>query len=139
MNVLVDTSVWSLALRRRTQNLSGEESLAVKELRDLIQEGRARMLGIVRQELLSGIKSAQQFEKLREVLEAFPDEEITREDFVNAAKLGNACRAKGVSVSLVDILLCAAALGRGWEIFSMDPDFQRYSRVLGVRLHVARK
>lgn len=139
MNVLVDTSVWSLALRRRTQNLSAEEALAVKELRDLIQEGRARMIGIVRQELLSGIKSAQQFEKLREVLEAFPDEEITREDFVNAAKLGNACRAKGVSVSLVDMLLCAAAFGRGWEVFSMDPDFQRYSRVFGVRLHVVRK
>ena len=52
MSVLVDTSVWSLALRRR----EASEHPAVQELRDLIDETRAHLIGEVRQEVLSGIR-----------------------------------------------------------------------------------
>ena len=135
MNILVDTCVWSLALRRRKQDLSKLEAMAVAELHTTIEEGTVRLLGIVRQELLSGIKSAQQFDDLRETLAPFPDIDLTAEDYVEAAKLGNACRAKGVATHVVDMLLCAVAIGRGWEIFTTDPDFERYQKILGVRLH----
>src|SRR5579862_7630717 len=130
MNVLVDTSVWSLALRRKSESLSASEKLLVAELAELIREGRARMIGLVRQELLSGIKTAAQYEKLRTDLRHFPDVAIDTSDYELAAEAGNRCRAKGVVVSIVDILLCAVAMRREWAIFTTDPDFLNYSKVV---------
>jgi len=123
MNVLIDTSVWSLALRRKNESLSASERFLVAELSELIREGRARMIGLVRQELLSGIKTTEQYEKLRLHLRSFPDEVVDTSDYEEAAKAGNRCRAKGVVVSIVDILLCAVATKRLWTIFTADPDF----------------
>ncbi len=100
MNVLVDTSIWSLALRRKTKDLNPAERAAVAELTNLIQEGRARIIGLVRQELLSGIKTSSQYEKLRGVLRSFPDEPVDTSDYEAAAKVGNECRARGVAVSV---------------------------------------
>lgn len=139
MNVLVDTSVWSLALRRRRQDLNPVESAVVEGLLEFIRAGRARIIGIVRQEVLSGIKTAEQFESLREMLAEFPDEETLPRDHVEAAKMGNACRAKGLATSPVDMLLCAVAVRSDCEISTTDPDFERYSRVLTIRLHRTRK
>ncbi len=67
MNVLVDTSVWSLALRRKAPHGTSAE----RELVELISEGRVLMIGAIRQELLSGIRATAQFEKLRDSLRAF--------------------------------------------------------------------
>ena len=139
MNVLIDTSVWSLALRRKNESLSTNERFLVAELSELIREGRARMIGLVRQELLSGIKATEQYEKLRLHLRSFPDEVIDTSDYEEAAKAGNRCRAKGVVVSIVDILLCAVASKRLWTIFTTDPDFSNYAKVLPLRIHAARR
>ncbi len=139
MNVLVDTSIWSLALRRKAHNLNPVEGAAVAELTNLIKEGRARIIGLVRQELLSGIKTAGQYEKLRVVLRSFPDEPIATADYEAAAKASNDCRAHGVAVSVSDILLCAMAIARDWSIFAADPDFKSYARFLPLKLHTPRK
>jgi predicted nucleic acid-binding protein len=139
MNVLIDTSVWSVALRRKNESLSTNERFLVAELSELIREGRARMIGLVRQELLSGIKATEQYEKLRLHLRSFPDEVIDTSDYEEAAKAGNRCRAKGVVVSIVDILLCAVASKRLWTIFTTDPDFSNYAKVLPLRIHAARR
>ena len=104
MNVLVDTSVWSLALRRKTESLNAHEKFIVADLSELVREGRARLIGLVRQELLSGIKTTEQYEKLRLHLRYFPDEPIDTSDYEEAAKAGNRCRGKGIVVSIVDIL-----------------------------------
>ena len=139
MNVLVDTSVFSLALRRKNESLSANERFLVAELSELIREGRARMIGLIRQELLSGIKATEQFEKLRVHLRSFPDEVIDTSDYEEAAKAGNRCRAKGVAVSIVDILLCAVAIKRQWAIFTTDPDFSNYAKVIPLRIHTTRR
>jgi len=138
MNVLVDTAVWSLALRRKNGNLATRERLLVAELSELIREGRARLIGLVRQELLSGLRNAEQYENLRQSLRAFPDEPMETSDHEEAAKAGNQCRAKGVAASIVDILLCAVATKRDWAIFTTDPDFLNYAKVLPVKLHTPR-
>ena len=85
MNVLVDTSVFSLALRRKNESLSTNERLLVAELSELIREGRVRMIGLIRQELLSGIKTTEQYEKLRVHLSFFPDEVVDTSDYDEAA------------------------------------------------------
>jgi len=139
MNVLIDTSVWSLALRRKKESLSTNERFLVAELSELIREGRARMIGLVRQELLSGIKATEQYEKLKLHLRSFPDEVVDTSDYEEAAKAGNRCRAKGVAVSIVDILLCAVANKRLWTIFTTDPDFSNYAKVLPFRIHAPRR
>lgn len=139
MNVLVDTSVWSLALRRKARDLSGAEAAVVVGLRQLIQEGRAKIIGLVRQELLSGIKTTRQFEGLRRTLQAFPDEGIGTADYEAAAKASNQCRAKGIAVSVSDMLICAVAAARDWSIFTADPDFKNYAKVLDTKLHTPRK
>ena len=137
MNVLVDTSVWSLALRRKPRDLNARESRVVQELRELIREGRAVIIGLIRQELLSGIKDLRQFEELRRNLTAFPDERIETPDHELAAKASNDCRSRGIAVSLVDMLICAVAISRGMPIFSTDPDFEHYAAVLKLKLHVS--
>jgi predicted nucleic acid-binding protein len=135
MNVLVDTSIWSLALRRRSRDLNTRERVLVGELAELIREGRAAMIGLIRQELLSGIKTQTQFEELRKTLGAFRDEPVDTADHEAAAKAGNDCRAKGIAVSVVDILICAVAHRRGMSIFTTDPDFENYARELTLKLH----
>lgn len=139
MNVLADTSVWSLALRRKAHDLNPVERAAVAELTNLIREGRARIIGLVRQELLSGIKTSSQYEKLRAVLRSFPDEPVMTTDYEAAAKVGNECRARGVAVSVSDMLICAIAIARDWSIFAADPDFKSYARILPLKLHTPRK
>jgi predicted nucleic acid-binding protein len=135
VNALVDTSIWSLALRRKAQGLSASERHTVGELTGLVNEGRARIIGLVRQELLSGIKSSAQYEKLRVTLRSFLDEPVDTTDYEAAAKAGNECRSKGVTVSAIDMLLCAVAVRRGWSIFTTDPDFKSYAKVLPIQLH----
>lgn len=134
MNVLVDTSVWSLALRRarRTDDAIG------RELAELIHEGRVVMIGPVRQELLSGIKSKAQFAQIREHLRAFPDLEIDSIDFEDAAAAYNRCRESGIQGSNTDFLICAIAIRRELAIFTKDRDFTHFARTLDLQLHEAR-
>lgn len=111
----------------------------VAELSQLIREGRTRLIGLVRQELLSGIRDSGQYEKLRNSLRAFPDEEASLADYEAAAKAGNACRARGIAVSVSDMLICALAMAREWAIFSTDPNFKKYAKILSIQLHTPRR
>jgi len=138
VNVLVDTSVWSLALRRKAHDLNDSEKAVVGQLTNLIQAGRARIIGLIRQELLSGIKTTGQFEKLRDTLRAFRDELVDTSDHESAVKASNELRSKGVAVSIVDALICAVALGRNWPILTLDPDFAQYAKILPIDLYVQR-
>jgi predicted nucleic acid-binding protein len=61
MKVLVDTSIWSLALRR-SASISEKEQALINELIELINEVRVALIGPIRQELLSGISNQTQFE-----------------------------------------------------------------------------
>ncbi len=138
MNVLVDTSVWSLSLRRAKTHLNTAERAIVSELRELVGEGRARLMGIVRQEILSGVRNPAQFDKLKQLLRSFPDVPIGTSDHEAAAHSSNQCRNKGITVSLVDALICATALTRSWSIFTVDADFEHHASVLPIKLHTPR-
>ena len=134
MNVVVDTPVWSLALRRSRQHLSSEEAGFRRALAELIRESRVLMIGPIRQELLSGIREEAQFVRLRDELRAFKDIEIQTPHYEFAAQMSNICRSRGVATSPVDMLICAIAQQLGAAIFTTDRDYEHYSKVLGVRL-----
>lgn len=93
------------------------------------------LLGPVRQELLSGLRDAATFERLRLRLRAFEDEGLETGDFEEAARCGNACRTPGVAGSAVDYPICAAALRRSVPIYTTDRDFFRDARHLPIQLH----
>jgi predicted nucleic acid-binding protein len=132
VNVLVDTAIWSEALRRRKV---GQRSEVAVELASLVQDGRVIMIGPVRQEILSGIKEQPQFDKLREHLRAFPDVPITTADHEEAAAHCNRCRRKGIQGSNTDFLICAMATRNDWSIFTVDDDFKHFAKVLSITLH----
>jgi hypothetical protein len=134
MKVLVDTSVWSLALRR---NQVVENSF-VLELRELIKELRVQMIGPVRQELLSGLRSPDQFNSLRNHLQAFSDLALISADFEQAAECFNTCRNKGVQGSNTDFLICAIAQRHKLPILTTDDDFRLFQQHLPITLHRSR-
>jgi predicted nucleic acid-binding protein len=131
MKVLVDTSVWSLALRRRGRI----DAPAVQELRLLIDESRVAMIGPIRQELLNGLRTPESFVVLRNHLRAFADEPLVSADYERAAQHFNSCRAVGVQGSNTDFLICAAAERRNIPILTTDRDFDRYAALLPISLH----
>lgn len=135
MNVIVDTCVWSLALRRSANQLSNLEQSLRTELSELIFDGRVQMIGPIRQELLSGIREELYYRRVRDYLRAFEDEPLTQEDFEQAASASNTCRAVGVSGSPSDFLICATAVRHRWSIFTTDQDFDSYARHLPLRLY----
>ena len=135
MRVLVDTPVWSLALRRRPEHLSESQQTTIQRLAELIREGRAQIVGPIRQELLSGIREESQFKKIREYLSAFREPYLEPEDYEDAARMNNRCRSRGIAGSAIDFLICAAAHRRDWAIFTSDLDFQNYASVLPIQIY----
>jgi len=134
MKVLVDTSVWSLALRRQSQDLAAEEQKIVAELKDIISENRTVLIGPIRQEILSGIAQKSQFRLLKEKLINFKDWISTTEDYELAAELFNDCRHHGITGSHTDFLICAIAKNNSLAIFSTDQDFPRLQEVIDFEL-----
>jgi predicted nucleic acid-binding protein len=131
MKLLADTSMWSLALRRRpAAALSLEEKRLVAVLTEAIRDGQVAMIGPIRQELLSGIKEQAQFEKLRTSLAAFRDEPIETADYEGAARLYNVCRSQGVQCGPVDILICAVALRCRWTVLAKDARLNQCLRII---------
>jgi predicted nucleic acid-binding protein len=133
VKVIVDTSVWSQALRRGEQSLSAP----AQELKNLIHDHRVQMIGPVRQEILSGIRSDSQFKKLKKHLQSFPDLPILTDDYVNAAIYFNRCRSKGIQGSNTDFLICAVAVRNKFSIYTTDKDFGLFSKHIQIDLHQA--
>ena len=135
MNVLVDTCIWSLALRRNAPGIDA----CLEEFKELIDEARVQIIGPVRQEILSGIRSDRQLEQLQEHLAAFPDLPIVTGDFEQAARFFNLARSKGIQGSNTDFLMCSVAARHNLSIFTVDQDFELFRTVLPIRLHELRR
>jgi len=131
MKVMVDTPVWSLAFRRR----KAVQAPATDALRQLVEQGRVVPLGPVRQEVLSGIKHPEHFERLRERLAAFADLDLTTADYETAAELCNRCTTQGVQAAHTDFLIAAAAIHRRYQVLSADKDFENIAKILPVRIY----
>ena len=138
MKILIDTSIWSLALRRKTTDLNENERNLVKEFIELIDEGRIILIGPIRQEILSGITNKNQFNKLKTKLKAFPDFALTMKDYEKAAESFNKCRNNGIQGSHIDFLICAVSLNNNFAVFTTDKDFLSYSKYLKLNLHKVR-
>jgi predicted nucleic acid-binding protein len=124
-----------MALRRQRKQLSASERAMVLQLRDLIVDGDAILLGSVRQELLTGISDPGTFEMVRRRLEGF--ENLTPEiaDYERGAEYANQCTRVGIATTTTDMLICAVAAARDLPILTTDGDFIHYARKLPIQLY----
>lgn len=139
MKVLIDTSIWSLVLRRKTGSTSIINNAEKNELKELINESRVAIIGPIRQEILSGISNDKQFKILKEKLQAFEDIAIQQLHYELAAEYYNRCRKKGIQGSHTDFLICAVANQNNLSIYTNDNDFKQYSKLLEIQLYEPRK
>ena len=128
--ILVDTSVWSLALRRDRPAQCRE----VDVLSAAIDRSDACLTGAILQEVLQGFPDTSRTRRLVEYLAPFPLLPLHRGDYVYAAEIRNKCRVKGVTITTIDAQIAAAAIDHSCTLLTTDPDFSAIARVFPLRL-----
>lgn len=131
MNVIPDTPIWSLVLRRKNPNLEVQNLFT-----RIIDEGRVVLPGIIKQELLSGLRSPDQLELLTDQLSHFPGILATDADHVYAAKIFNKCQKAGIQGSHIDFLIVALAINNSCAILTSDKDFAHYRKHIQFELQL---
>jgi len=120
VTLLVDTSVWSLALRRDTE----AEEPEVQALKDALSGAEVVVTtGLVLQELLQGFAGAKASEQIVERFSALGLIQPDREDHIAAANLRNSCRRAGVQLGTVDALIAQLCIRHEAVLLSTDQDF----------------
>jgi predicted nucleic acid-binding protein len=132
MFILVDTSVWSLALRKRER--SREEENIVSYLSEIIRDLKMVIIGPIRQEILSGISDGNRYQELKEKLSVFVDYRIQTKEYELASQYYNECRKNGIQGSHIDYLICAVAANNKMNILTLDNDFVNYKKILPIEL-----
>ena len=121
MNLVVDTSVWSLFLRRKKID---DENPFVQKLRyHLKNQDCIFLIGLILQEILDGIDSDEQFDKLRKYFKPFALIDHDREDFIQAARMKAVCRRKGIQAGTIDFLIASVCTQRNYPLLTADKDF----------------
>ena len=135
MSLFVDTSVWSLALRRDARQSEPE----VSTLRDaLLGANQVFTTGLVLQELLQGFSGPRARDQLVERFLALAFLVPDREDHIQAAEVRNTCRRGGVQIGTIDALLIQLSRRYDLLLLSTDKDFQAAAKHVEFRLWAAR-
>lgn len=131
MTVLVDTSVWSLAVRRAAPG----EVPEVAHLRHVLAGADVVVsTGLILQELLQGFVPSPAHTRIAERFASVPLIVPTRDDHVGAADLRNDCRRAGVQLGTIDALLAALCLRHDLTLLSTDRDFLHAAQHCDLRL-----
>ena len=131
MGYLVDTSVWSLALRRDALDSTPE----VDELKRALEAGdEIFVTGLVLQELLQGFNKPKAYDQIVEYFALLPFIVPDREDYIQAANLRNQCRRKGIQVGTIDALLAQLCIDREIEILTTDKDFFQITKAAPLKV-----
>jgi predicted nucleic acid-binding protein len=128
LNIFVDTSVWSLALRRDAPSDLPE----VHELRRSIETGMVYCTGLVLQELLQGFTKPKAHKKIISYFSALPLLIPDRDDHIHAAELRNLCRRKGVQSGTIDALLARLCMRYDLTMLTTDHDFHNMASVVSL-------
>ena len=124
MNILVDTSVWSLALRRN----SSADHPEVIRLKHALQGDTIFSTGLILQELLQGFNGPKAKKKIIEIFARLPLITPERKDHIEAADLKIKLRQKGVQTGTIDVLLAQLCIRHGLSLLSKDKDFVHIGR-----------
>jgi predicted nucleic acid-binding protein len=130
LKIIVDTPIWSYALRSQNKEFQSE----IDALISLIQDQRAIIIGPIRQEILSGYSDIRKYQIIRKKLSYFDNTPILDSDYELAAEFSNKCRKKGVQGSHIDFLICSVANRTDVPIFTTDKDFEHYKTIIPIKL-----
>ncbi len=125
MKLLIDTSVWSEALRRKDKSLNSSETI-VRKIIDNNDE--IVVIGIILQEILSGISDRRLFSEIKNILNDFSYLEMARDDYIYAAELRNKCKQKGITAGSLDFLIASVAIRNKLKLVTFDKDFINISK-----------
>ena len=133
MSLFVDTSVWSLALRRDAPS----DHAAVALLRKALLDGDSILItGVVLQELLQGFHGPKDQARIIERLQVLPLLNPTRDTHVQAAALRNTCRRRGVQLGTIDALITQLCIEHDLTLLTADKDFMHAARFVPLRLAI---
>jgi predicted nucleic acid-binding protein len=131
VSLLVDTSAWSLALRRDAPADVPE----VRALRHALASGEiVATTGVILQELLQGVVLARARRQIIETFAALEYLTPAREDHVAAARVRNVLRSAGVQVGTIDALIAHLAIAGGHTLLTTDNDFRAASGHISLQL-----
>lgn len=131
MTLLVDTSVWSLALRRDGRSNVAEVVALIRAL----ERGDALLTtGLILQELLQGFSGPKARELIIEHFSALPLLIPDRDDYVAAADVRNVCRRSGAQIGTIDALLAQLCIRHGLTMLSTDRDFLAVAKLCPLKL-----
>jgi len=131
MTLLVETSVWSLALRRDVQAAEPE----VHQLKEaLFGSEMVVTTGLILQELLQGFCGPKAQAQIIERFAALPLLQPDRDDHINAAVLRNTCRRAGVQLGTMDALLAQLCIRYELTLLTTDKDFTYAARHCPLRI-----
>jgi predicted nucleic acid-binding protein len=120
VSLLVDTSVWSLGLRRDVEGTEPQ----VQALRNaLLGEAPVVTTGLVFQELLQGFAGPTAKQQVIEAFAALAWVNPDRQDHIAAAELRNTCRRAGVQLGTIDALLAQLCIRHKLTLLTTDKDF----------------
>lgn len=102
------------------------------EFQQAITDSRIAIIGVIRQEVLSGIRDKAQFLKAQNGLGPFLDEAMVPSDYIEAARLYNLCLDRGVQCGSIDMLVAAVAARRSFTVLTYDRALIHCLDVLGV-------
>jgi len=131
VTLLVDTSVWSLALRRDTQTQGPEVQALIDALSG---DGVVVTMGLVVQELLQGFSDPKAASAIVERFSALALIHPERDDYVAAAEIRNACRRGGIQIGTVDALIAQVCISNDLTLLSTDHDFSHAAKHCRLRV-----
>jgi predicted nucleic acid-binding protein len=131
VSLFVDTSVWSLALRRDAPAGRAEVGMLVRA----VERGETLVTtGLVLQELLQGFSGPKSRSQIVERFSALPLIVPDRDDHIQAAELRNHCRRKGVQIGTIDALLAQLCIRHDLTMLAADQDFTHVAEHSSLKL-----
>ena len=133
MTVFIDTSAWSLALRRDI--IPGH--IVAQTFRRVFETNQSvASTGLVLQELLQGFSGPKNQATIAEHFKHIDLLVPSPTDHIEAAKLRNLCRKNGVQLGTIDALIASLCLRNDFELLTADKDFPFAARHTPLRLCV---
>ncbi|PKL38004.1 MAG: VapC toxin family PIN domain ribonuclease [Spirochaetae bacterium HGW-Spirochaetae-1] len=122
---IIDTSVWSEALRRKKNTVNSSETVVRKIIEN---DDEIVILGIILQEILTGISNEKLCREIKDILDDFAYLDITKNDYIYASELSNKCRSKGIIAGSIDFLIASASIRNEIQLVTFDKDFINISK-----------
>ena len=116
--VIADSNIWIHYLRN-------PQSEVGSTLQELLDADRVLMTDVVLAEVLQGARTEREFEILLSQLRALPYQEMSKDTWVSAGRIGLELRMADGLIPLTDLAIAALALEYDHEVCTLDGHFDR--------------